>query len=209
MGGPGSGKSIFGVQYLYKGATEYDEPGIYVTLEESPQKIRRNILPFGWDLQELEENRKIIIVDAVSHRITDMELDPEILKKGLDVENMIVNLESAIKDIGAKRLVLDSLSVMGMYSETDFDMRTKLLRLSGSLAAHDITTLVITEAQSADVGTTVFPPETFMFDGVLTLRLDTDSQERKISIRKMRGTKHVIGAYRFDITDDGIVVIPG
>jgi KaiC/GvpD/RAD55 family RecA-like ATPase len=98
---------------------------------------------------------------------------------------------------------------MGMYSETDFDMRTKLLRLSGSLAAHDITTLVITEAQSADVGTTVFPPETFMFDGVLTLRLDTDSQERKISIRKMRGTKHVIGAYRFDINDDGIVVIPG
>ncbi len=208
MGGPGSGKSIFGIQYLYKGATEYGEPGIYVTLEETPQKIRRNILSFGWNLKELEEQRKIVIVDAVSHRIQETELDHEILKKGLDVENMIVNLEDAIKDIGAKRLVLDSLSVMGMYTETDFDMRTKLLRLSGSLATHDITTLVITEARSEDVGTTVFPPETFMFDGVLTLRLDTDSQERRISIRKMRGTKHVIGAYRFEITDDGIQVIP-
>lgn len=208
LGGPGSGKSIFGLQYLYKGAVDYREPGIYVTLEETPDKIRRNALNFGWDLKKLENEKKMLLMDAVTSRVKGMDMDLGAMKRGLDVDNMLLNLENAIQDTGAKRLVIDSLSVMGLYSENDFEVRTKLIRLAGALSELKLTTLIISEAKTAEIGSTEFPVETFMFDGVITLRLDANSQERKISIRKMRGTKHVLGSYKFEIANSGVVVIP-
>lgn len=203
IGGPGSGKSIFGMQYIYNGAALYDEPGVYVTLEENPDKIRRNMRSFGWDIEALEDQGKIAMVDAVSYRVSD-DVDAEALEKGLDVENMITNLEGLIREMGAKRLVIDSLAVMGMYAKSDFEKRTKLIRLSNFLSMLDVTSVIITEAKTAEIGVTEFPPETFMFDGVIILRFDTDSQERKIAIRKMRGTKHVLGSFNFTIDDEGV-----
>ncbi len=209
LGGPGSGKSIFGLQYLYKGAVDYKEPGIFLTLEEPPSKIRRNALVnFGWNFKKLEEEKKLLIIDAVTARVKSVDMDSEVMRRGLDVDNMLLNIESAIKELGAKRLVIDSLSVMGLYSENKFDVRTKLIRLAGALSELEVTTLVISEAKTAGEGATEFPVETFMFDGVVTLHLDTTSQERRIAIRKMRGMKHVLGSYKFDITNTGIVVIP-
>ncbi len=207
IGGPGSGKSIFGMQYLYSGAREYEEPGIYITFEETPEKIKRNMLAFGWDLDELEKEEKLIIMDAVTYRISG-DVDEETLRSGLDVDNLIANLDDAISATGAERVVIDSLSVMGLYAHDEFEKRTKLLRLSNLLSMRRVTSLVITEARSADIGIKEFPIETFMFDGVITLRLDTETQERRISIRKMRGTKHVIGSFKFAITDRGIELSP-
>ncbi len=207
IGGPGSGKSIFGMQYLYSGAREYEEPGIYITFEETPEKIKRNMLAFGWDLDKLEKEEKLIIMDAVTYRISG-DVDEETLRSGLDVDNLIANLDDAISATGAERVVIDSLSVMGLYAHDEFEKRTKLLRLSNLLSMRRVTSLVITEARSADIGIKEFPIETFMFDGVITLRLDTETQERRISIRKMRGTKHVIGSFKFAITDRGIELSP-
>ncbi|MFQ6136037.1 MAG: ATPase domain-containing protein [Candidatus Hydrothermarchaeales archaeon] len=208
LGGPGSGKSIFGVQYLYNGATQYGESGIYITLEETPEKIRRNMLHFGWDLKPLEDDGKLTIVDATTPRIQAEGIEEEVIERGLDVENLIANLEDTVKSINAMRVVIDSLSVMGLYSKTDFEVRTKLLRLSNALSDLGCTSLVIAEARKEDVGLKEFPPETFMFDGVISLRYDTDSQERRIAIRKMRGTKHVLGTFKFYITENGIRVSP-
>ncbi|NOZ59680.1 MAG: AAA family ATPase [Euryarchaeota archaeon] len=207
IGGPGSGKSIFGMQYLYYGAVEYDEPGVYVTFEETPEKIRRNMLAFGWNLEALEKEEKLILMDAVTYRISG-DVDEETLRSGLDVDNLIANLDDAVSAIGAERVVIDSLSVMGLYAQDEFEKRTKLLRLSNLLSMRRVTSLVITEAGSEEIGVREFPVETFMFDGVITLRLDTETQERKISIRKMRGTKHVLGSFKFTITDRGIELTP-
>jgi KaiC/GvpD/RAD55 family RecA-like ATPase len=205
IGGPGSGKSIFGMQYIYNGAAEHDEPGVYVTLEENPDKIRRNMKGFGWDIEALEEQGKISMVDAVSYRVSD-DIDTEVLEKGLDVENMISNLEGLIREKGVKRLVIDSLAVMGMYAKSDFEKRTKLIRLSNFLSMLDVTSVIITEAKTSEIGISKFPAETFMFDGVIILRFDTDSQDRKIAIRKMRGTKHVLGSFNFNIDEEGISI---
>jgi KaiC/GvpD/RAD55 family RecA-like ATPase len=202
LGGPGSGKSIFGMQYLYKGATVYGEPGIYVTLEETPQKIERNMEAFGWDISRLTDEGKILIIDATTPRI--QEADSDVVRSGLGMDNLIKNLKDMISKSGAKRVVIDSLSLMAFQSSDDFDMRTKLIRLSVSLSELDVTTLVLSEARSNEIGTTVFPPETFLFDGVIWMMLDTNSQERRLAIRKMRGTKHVLGSYRFTIDDEGI-----
>ncbi|GBE18214.1 circadian clock protein kinase KaiC [archaeon BMS3Abin16] len=202
LGGPGSGKSIYGMQYLYKGATVYDEPGIYVTLEETPQKIERNMAEFGWDISRLTEEGKILIIDATTPRI--QEADSDVVRSGLGMDNLIRNLKDLIEKSGAKRVVIDSLSLMAMQSSDDFDMRTKLIKLSVSLSELDVTTIVLSEASTNEIGTTVFPPETFLFDGVIWMMLDTNSQERRLAIRKMRGTKHVLGSYRFTIDDEGI-----
>ncbi len=208
LGGPGSGKSIFGMQYIYNGASKYDEPGIYVSLEEMPDKIRRNMQHFGWDLKTIEDAGKLVIVDATSPRVMSEGVEKEVMESGLNVENIIANIEDIIKEINAKRIVIDSLSVMGIYSQSDFELRTQLLTLASSLSNLGCTTLIIAEAKTDDIGIREFPPETYMFDGVITLRYDTDSQDRKIAIRKMRGTKHVLGSFKFTINDDGITVNP-
>ncbi len=208
MGGPGSGKSIFGMQYVYNGASKYDEPGVFVTLEEVPSKIRRNMQHFGWDLKALEDTGKLVIVDAASPRVMSEGVEKEVIERGLNVENLMANVEDIIKETNAKRIVIDSLSVMGIYSKSEFELRTQLLTLASSLSSLGCTTLVIAEAKTDDIGIREFPPETYMFDGVITLRYDTDSQDRKIAIRKMRGTKHVLGSFKFTIDDDGINVKP-
>ncbi len=205
IGGPGSGKSIFCSQFLHAGAKLYGEPGIYVTLEEPPEKIIRNTAPFGWDFKGLEKEGKVRFIDSVSLRAKGGgTVDQELLKESLDVDNMSVFIESAIREISAKRLVIDSLSLMGLYTKDEFALRSKLLRLSEMLSSNGVTTLLIAEAKSRDVGVDDYPVEMFMFDGVITLELDRDSKDRRVSINKMRGTKHVIGAFRFNITKSGI-----
>ncbi len=207
IGGPGSGKSIFSAQFLYTGAKEYGEPGVYVTLEEPPEKIIRNISPFGWDFKALEGEGKIRFMDSVSLRAKGgRDVDQEVLKESLDVDNMSLSIESTIEELSAKRLVIDSLSMMGLYTQDEFALRSKLLRLSEMLSSKGVTSLLIFEATNRDVGVEEYPVEMFMFDGVITLELDRNSKERKISINKMRGTKHVIGAFRFKITDSGVEI---
>jgi len=204
LGGPGTGKSIFGLQFLVQGATVYNEPGIYVTLEETPQKVEQNVASFGWDLRKLVEERKITIMDATTPRV--QEVDTEVVRSGLSVENIITNLRGIIRDTGARRVVMDSLSVIAFQSPDEFEMRTKLIRLAVSLSSLNVTTLLLAEAKKNEIGSSEFPPETFLFDGVIWLMLDTHSQERRIAIRKMRGTKHVIGSFKFVIDEDGIKI---
>lgn len=208
IGGPGSGKSIFSMQFIIKGALEHGEPGIYVTFDETPEKIKRNIASFGWDLDALEAEKKLIIIDAASARAGEEIRAEHSIQAGLDINNTIYELQKAIDEIGAKRLVIDSLSIMNLHAQNDAQIRTSMLRLSTALSATEITSLVINDAKTNTIGIQEFPQEAFVFDGVLTLNLDTESQERRVSIRKMRGTKHVIGSFRFDISESGITVVP-
>jgi KaiC/GvpD/RAD55 family RecA-like ATPase len=204
LGGPGSGKSIYGLQFLYKGATIYGESGIYVTLEETPRKVERNVAAFGWNLKNLVEEGRIVIMDATTPRL--QEADDDMVRRGLGIDNLLSNLKSMITSTGAKRVVIDSLSVLSFQTIDEFEMRTKIIKLSISLSEMDVTTLVLAEASTNEIGTSVFPPETFLFDGVIWLMLDTISQERRLAIRKMRGSKHVLGSFKFIIDDEGIKI---
>jgi KaiC/GvpD/RAD55 family RecA-like ATPase len=204
LGGPGSGKSIFGLQFLYKGATLYNEPGIYVSLEETPRMIERNVGSFGWNIKPLMEEGSLMIMDATTPRLKEMDTD--IVRSGLGVDNLISNLREMVKKIGAKRVAIDSLSVLGFESSDEFEMRTKIIKLAISMSEMNVTSVVLSEARTNQIGTTEFPPETFLFDGVVWLMLDTLNQERRIAVRKMRGTKHVLGSFRFTIDDEGLKI---
>ncbi|MBU2559691.1 hypothetical protein KKA03_02230, partial [archaeon] len=191
-----------------RGATEYGENGIYVTFDETPEKLKKNTAAFGWDLAALEAEKKVIIIDAASARAGAELRGEHSIQAGLDINNTIYELQKAIEEIGAKRLVIDSLSIMNLHAQNDAQIRTSMLRLSTALSATNVTSLIINDARTNKIGIHEFPPEAFVFDGVLTLNLDTDTQERRVAIRKMRGTKHVIGSFRFDITESGISVMP-
>ncbi|MEE9474283.1 MAG: ATPase domain-containing protein [Candidatus Hydrothermarchaeaceae archaeon] len=208
LGGPGSGKSIFGMQFIYKGAVEYGEPGIYVTLDETPEKIKKNIASFGWDLEAMEAEKKIVVLDAASARAGTLATTEHAMQAGLDINSTISQITSAIEEINATRLVIDSLSIMNLHAQNDAQIRTSMLRLSSALSGKDVTSLVLNDARTGAVGISEFPQEAFVFDGVITLSLDAESQERRVNIRKMRGTKHVIGSFRFDISESGINVMP-
>jgi circadian clock protein KaiC len=207
LGGPGSGKSIFGLQYLHYGVVEFNEPGVYVTFEETPDKVRKNALNFGWNFKSLEDQNKFVIVDAISSRAGIKAKDTHILESGFDINTLLSKLEKVLWEMDAKRLVIDSISAIGLYSQNENVARMNILRLSNALSSH-VTSLILSEAKTADIGIREFPPETFLFDGVITLTLDPETQERKIAIRKMRGTKHVLGSFKFSITDHGISLVP-
>jgi KaiC/GvpD/RAD55 family RecA-like ATPase len=72
-GGPGSGKTTFAIQFLYKGATEHGEPGVYITLDEEPEDIKKNMSHFGWDLEELERGKKLIFINVSPVRVAPTE----------------------------------------------------------------------------------------------------------------------------------------
>ena len=159
-------------------------------------------------MSALEAEKKLIIIDAASARAGEDIRAEHSIQAGLDINNIIYELQKAIEEIDAKRLVIDSLSIMNLQAQNDAQVRTGMLRLSTALSATNVTSLVINDARTNKIGIHEFPQEAFVFDGVLTLNLDTDTQERRIAIRKMRGTKHVIGSFRFDIGESGISVMP-
>ena len=207
IGGPGTGKTIFGMQYLYKGATEYGENGIFVSLLEHPEKIRKYTLKFKWDVEALGEQGKLILIDAITQRVKKTDLETSLVKKGLDMTHLLNILQQTVKKTGAKRVVIDAISALSLSVGDVFDVRTEMLRLSLGLAELGVTTIVISEALHTGIGTTDFPVEAFLFDGIISMHLDSEAQKRKLAIRKMRGAKHAIGSYSFDLTEEGIRIV--
>lgn len=208
VGGPGTGKSIFGMQFIYKGAKDYNEPGVFVTLTETSEKLRENMEGFGWDLKKLEGQGKMIILDA---KIVEVSTTPgisdderHVRMEGFDTNLLLRQIQDTVKDLKAQRLVVDSLSIMNLNAQSDFEMRILMLRLSQIMSRMDVTSLLLMEAKRSEAGISEFPTETFVFDGVITMRLDNSNQVRDISISKMRGTKHVLGSFKFEIDDTGI-----
>src|SRR3989338_3572650 len=107
-GGCGTGKTIFCTQYIHNGAKKYNEPGVYVTLDERPDLIREDLLRFGWDLKKLEQQGKIQIVDGSIAKIGMPSQEEYALPvTGYDVGKLLLEVMRVIKRIGAKRVVID------------------------------------------------------------------------------------------------------
>ena len=112
-GACGTGKSTFAMQFLYNGAKFYDEPGVYITLEEDPAKLVENLELFGWDITDLINKKKMLVIK------------PDVYKFD-SIKRIIAD---AIDKIGAKRLVVDSYSVMLTYFNDPYEIRNGLVQL--------------------------------------------------------------------------------
>jgi KaiC/GvpD/RAD55 family RecA-like ATPase len=212
-GGPGSGKTILSIQFLFEGAKNHGELGLLVTFEESPKSIRKNMLKFGWDLAKLEEDGKLRILDLSDFIYHTPE---EFHKKsyGIDVAEFTVVgalgiIKNHVDELKASRVVVDSLTSLSIFEADEAKRRMNLAHLFKGMRDLNCTTLVTLEASVAKLDRE-FQLEEYLADGVLLLQF-VYSRERVIKsilVQKMRGISHDTQPRPYIIDEKGISIFP-
>src|SRR3989344_1843697 len=191
-GDPGSGKTCLCLEFLYMGATKYNEPGIYVSLEESEDEILRMADNFGWEVRKLIAERKLLIIAVELY----------------DFDKLKNTIEDVVARIGAKRLVIDPGVVFRLYFERELDARKRILSLARMLKRIGCTAIITNEI-ALDKTSSLFGLEEYVADGVILLyhtKLE-DRFVRSIGILKMRGTKISEKLHPIEITKEGIKIL--
>jgi len=218
LGGPGAGKTTFGIQYLVKGIIDDQETGIYVTFDEPPFSLMNNVREsFGWDLSGLEARQKLAIVDA-----SPMEIDVSArtlrVKGSLGTEDFsidsVLGLVSEAKrrvTPPAKRCVIDSISGLLFQYESPFQQRQQLLKLMKGLTEMRLTTLLLGELPEETIDYQRFGPEAFLAQGVFVMHnIRTKNTITQVfQIRKLRGQKFSKEMIPYNIGEQGVEVYPG
>jgi circadian clock protein KaiC len=209
-GRAGTGKSILANQFLYKGVTEFKEPGVLVTLEEPPHLIKRNMLRFGMDLDALVDTGMFSIVDLSPQKeITPVKIGeyPSFDLSGL--EAIILN---HMKKVKAKRVVIDTLAILAYKFRSRDILREEFFKLCAAITKQGATLLLTSEVPAQHDGLGVFDIEAFLASGVIVLyneKISQTSRTRSIEVLKLRGSKHSSRIHSMRITDEGIRVWPG
>jgi len=195
-GSSGSGKTIFSTQFIYYGAAQYGENGVYATFEEDAKTLKRNMLKFGFDLEKLEQQKAIKVIDLES-------------LKGEGLSANIQFILDALDDIGGKRLVIDSLTAFLTACLEKFEYRALMHLLYKMLKTQEITT-VMTCSVPMGVATLGIGVEEFVADSLILFENVVDGIELKTKflIRKMRGTNHSRKYHDVMITDKGLQILP-
>jgi KaiC/GvpD/RAD55 family RecA-like ATPase len=208
VAGPtGSAKTLFGMQFIYYGAKDYDETGIYLTLEERKENLERAMKSFGMDVEKYEKEGKLILVDVGKIR-TKLRSEDDIKKGVVGFWKLQNFLENFLKSTNAKRLVLDSITAAGLYYKEPEVLRQELFAFSAFLQEMEITSLLITESMNETGELTRYGVEQFIADSFINLGLERISGElrRSITIRKMRFTRHNTKVHPLLITNNGILI---
>ncbi len=206
-GESGSGKSTFGMQFLYNGALDFEEPGIFVTLSQSPQELVSDFESYGWNIAKLIDEEKIMIIDARPFKMNDEGYDSGDLlyeTEPFPFTHLTQLILQGIKKIRAKRLVVDSLSVLSMQYGNQFNTRQGIQKMIHSLDERKCTSIFISE--NLDSRT---PPEWYAASGIVILNhvQKTNTMERSIQVIKMRGTKHSEQIYPIRFNENGYQVL--
>jgi circadian clock protein KaiC len=195
-GQPGTGKTTLGLHFLVHGATKCGENGVYASVIESGEKLKRNARRFGWDLDRLEKENRVQLVSLQST-----------MKAG--VSTALETVLEALHSVNAKRLVFDSLSALMTAFESTAEARSFLHIMLKFLEAAGCTTLMISEVPwGKQQLSTNF--EEFLGDGLIVLdaTFDNSRVRRRIYIPKMRGTEHRLEGYDYYITREGFQLAP-
>lgn len=207
-GGPGTGKTIFGMQYLWAGISQYNEPGIYVALEEHPVQVRINMEQFGWDVRPYEENGKFAVVDGFTAGIGEAaKREKYVVRAPDDVQTLVDVIRTAIKDIGAERVVVDSVTTL--YLTKPVVARNTVLQIKKVLSGMGCTAILVSQVSVTDRGFGG-PGVEHAADGIIRLDLEEIRGElqRSLIVWKMRGTAHSMRRHPFEITNEGIKIFP-
>ena len=204
-GTSGSAKTIFAIQFLAEGVKK-GETGVFVTFEERPEDIRKNIRSLGWNIEKWEQEGKWAFVDASP--IVEQET---IISGKFDLGGLLSRIESAVKNTGAERVSIDALGTIFSALGDSVIVRSELLRMAYSLKKMDVTSVITSERDQEYGPIARFGVEEYVTDNVIVLRnvLEDEKRRRTIEILKFRGTTHQKGEFPFSIVPNrGIVIIP-
>lgn len=206
-GPPGSGKTTLGLQFIYFGAKEFDEPGVYVTLSQSIDEIKNDCKSFGWDIEDLVAKGKLLLVDLRPFKIKDevIERDNSLYRgEQIPFEHLTKFISNSIKKIKAKRVVIDSISILGMQYSDKFHMRQGLQGMIQSLENFNVTTMLISEfSENNQVAL-----EWFVTSGIIQLdnQIINNEMRRTIKITKLRGIEHSKQIHTLELGSNGLIV---
>ncbi len=202
-GGPGSGKTLFAMEYLVKGATEFNEPGVFIAFEETPEELAKNVRSLGFDLNELAAQKKLVL-DYVRIERSEIEVTGE-----YDLEGLFVRIGYLADSIKAKRIAIDTLEALFASLPNEAILRAELRRLFRWLKERGLTA-VITAERGTDARLTRHGLEEYVSDCVILLdhRVTEQLSTRRLRIVKYRGSFHGTNEYPFLIERDGISILP-
>ncbi|WP_414623622.1 circadian clock protein KaiC [Calothrix sp. CCY 0018] len=205
VGSAGCGKTIFSCQFLIEGIKR-GETGVYVTFEESPQNIRKNMRGFGWDIAKLEETGKWYFVDASPEPGNNAYISGD-----YDLSPLLARIKYAIDKVKATRVSMDSLGAIFSYIPNKSQIRDDLFIIVSALRDVNSTAILTSERNQEYGPISTHGVEEYVADNVIILRnvLIEEKRRRTLEILKYRGSSHQQGEFPFTIlADKGFVTIP-
>ncbi len=205
-GTAGSAKTVFAAQFLAGGITQFGEPGVFVTFEESPADIRRNLRSLGWDVAAWEREGRWAFVDA-----SPAPDEPPGVTGTYDLGGLIARTEAAVRRIGATRVAMDSIGAVFAQFPDAGVVRHELFRVASLLRALGVTAVLTAERLHEYGEVARYGVEEFVADNVILLRnvLEEARRRRTVEVLKFRGTVHQKGEFPFTVMPgEGVVVIP-
>ncbi|MEM3364695.1 MAG: ATPase domain-containing protein [Candidatus Micrarchaeia archaeon] len=191
----GTGKTIFGMQFLYNGASEYDENGMYICFEEPKKIMYRNMLKFGWNIKALEDSQKIVFLEYPPHEVGIF----------FEQEDTLLNL---IDKFGVSRIVVDPVGIMGMHFEDNVSRKAGLMKFTDKLRKWGCTSLMLsgTRDQTTDITSSIEA----IADASVRLynKLIGGRRMRGIEVAELRGSAHSQLVHQMHIGPKGIEIDP-
>jgi circadian clock protein KaiC len=195
-GAPGTGKSTLGMQFIYNGIVKYNEPGLVLTFEEFPQQYYRDAESFGWDFRKLEATGKLRIIMT----------SPEVTK--IDLETVGGLIETMASEMGARRVLVDSISHFERLTDDPVKLRAIQYSLINALKREGLTSILTKETPALLGETPGDESEAFMVDSYILLRyVEIESTIQKaLLVLKLRGSNHDKDISQFKIGPQGLSV---
>ena len=195
-GAPGTGKTTLGMQFIYNGIVEANEPGLIITFEEFPQQYYHDAAAFGWDFVSLEKQGLLKVIMT----------SPEVSR--IDIESVGGMIETYVQEMGVRRVVVDSISHFARLSQEPVELRSLEFAFINALKRQNLTSVLTRESPVLLGESTEDAYISFVVDSYLILRyVEIESAIRKaLLVLKMRGSDHAKDIRQYDITNTGIEV---
>ncbi len=208
-GGPGAGKTIMCLQFLMHGV-ENGENGVFISMDERPDDLRKEALTFGWDLHKHEKEGKLIIVDVSYPRSGLPSSEKYQIEMPFTLDTIVRTVYEVITEINCKRVVIDSLPAFGLHFDDEAEVRIAVHRLNNLLLSSGCTSIITSEIIPGKEGVSRFGVEEFIARGIILFEVYKEGKDfkRAITILKMRETNYELQRYSFKIGNKGIEVLP-
>ncbi|NIO36524.1 AAA family ATPase [Candidatus Bathyarchaeota archaeon] len=216
IGGPGTGKTIFAAQFLYKGINDHNENSVFVSLDESKEHFYSEMRQFAWDFAQAEENHKFAFIDATRAQRASMQREAlykeesrSLKGKRLPIDDLVQEIAKKVRAVDAKRVAIDTLAALFYRFPDPVERRTAVVDLIESLSTMPVTSIVTTELGRLSLSRKPSEEE-YLTHGVIMMQtlFSGGTATRALQIEKLREAKVNHNLVPYNIDENGIEVFP-